>query len=300
MTDLLALHPGRPVRSEVRRLASSLIRDALEHLGRVESDLNPAIDRVCDLLTKGRALLRLVRFDIGERPYRTEDERLREVLRLIDPIHQSGRLIARAEILAEDEGDRLDRLQSGMLIARLEARHLELAFALAQSSVLGEVETTLRSSLLRIERLPVASEDFAALRFGFEQVAEQGLRRMLEARQKPTGKKIFAWGRQVGFLSSHIRFLSNAWPEVLNPFAEEIGRLVRILGEDRELGRLADAVRRDRSLTPKPLREPIAELIGEARTRLLREAWDLGARVHAEPPQHLAARVGRIWMQGND
>jgi hypothetical protein len=271
--------------------------DALDHLGRVESELNPAIDRVCDLLTKGRGLLRLVRFDIGERAYRTEDERLREVLRLIDPIHNSGRLIARAEILSDNEEDRLDRLQSGVLIARLEARHLELAFALAQSSLLGEIESILRSSLLRIERLPVESDGFSGLRSGFEKIAEQGLRRMLEARVKPNGKKIFAWGRQVGFLESHIRFLSGAWPEVLNSFADETGRLVKILGEDRELGRLADAVLRDHSIAPKPVREPMIDLIGELRTRLLKQAWDLGARVHSEPPQHLAARIGRIWMQ---
>ena len=297
MTDLLALHPGRPVRSEVRRLASSLILDALRHLERVDSDLNPAVDRICDLLTKGRGLLRLVRHDVGERVYRTEDERLRKVLGLIDPIHQSGRLIARAERIEQEAGEGLDRLQTGVLIARLEARHLELAFALAQSSLLGEVEATLRSSLLRIERLPVQSEGFAGLRAGFEQIAEQGLRRMLEARRKPTEKKIFAWGREVGFLAHHIRFLSHAWPQVLSPLAEETGRLVLILRDDRELGRLADAVRRDRSLAPKPLREPLAELIGDRRTVLLREAWDLGARVHAEPPKHLAARIGRIWMQ---
>lgn len=298
MTDLQILHPGRSIRSEIRRLATSLLDDALTHLGEAESDLNPAVDAICDRVSTIRGILRLVRYDIGSKAFDVEDDRMREVLRLIDPIHQSGLLIARTEELASRRRKDLERLEVDVLVARLEARHLELAFALAQSSTLGEIEGRLGSARQRIDRLPLSSGGFPPVRPGFERVAERGLRRMIRAHEKPTGKRIFSWSRQVGYLHTHIRLLSGAWPEVLDPLAEESGRLVRLLRDDRELGRLADAIRRDRSLAPKPLRRSLVEMIGEERSGLLREAWDLGARLYAEPPHHLVARIGRVWMQG--
>ena len=297
MTHQFVLHPGRPIRAEFRRLGNALLEEGLGTLRETDDELNSSVAILCARLRDLRGLLRLVRFDIGEERYLAEEEKLRSVCRSVEPVRQSGALIAAAAELGQGP-ESLENLESGALVSRLEGRHLEHAFALAQSSALEEATAILRESVERLAELPIGGEGFPVLRPGLERVATRGSETMLRAQKEPTGKRLRSWGRQVGYLASQLSILSVAWPTVIQPFAEETERLYDMLKRDEDLERLSEILAHDRSLAPKELRDIVRTHLSTRRRASTPVIWDLGRRVYSEPPRHLAARMGRYWMSG--
>ncbi len=295
MTHHFVLHPGRPIRAEFLRLGRVLLEEGRGALKETDDDLNGSVAMLSGRLRKMRALLRLIRHDIGGEAYRRAEEPMREVCRSVEPIRQSSALIAVATELGEGPQG-LEPLESGALVSRLESRHLEHAFALAQSSALEEAEMILTESIERLASLPISGEGYPLLRPGLERVASRGKEAMFRAQKEPTGKRLRSWGRQVGYLSSQLSILSVAWPTVIQPLAEETERLYTMLKRDEDLERLSEVLAHDRSLAPKELRTRVRHNLTLRRRDAAPVIRDLGRRVYSEPPRHLAARLGRYWM----
>lgn len=295
MTHHFVLHPGRPIDAEFRRLGTALLEEGRASLKGTDEELNSSVIAICARLRDVRGLLRLIRHDIGEEAYEREEGVLRQVCRSVEPIRQSGALIVAATELG-DGPEALASLESGALVSRLENRHLEHAFALAQSSALEEAGTIMTEAVERLASLPITGEGYPVLRPGLEQVAFRGGEAMLRAHKEPTGKRLRSWGRQVGYLSSQLSILSVAWPTVIQPLAEETERLYAMLKRDEDLERLSEVLAHDRSLAPKELRTRVRTHLSARRRDSTPVIWDLGRRIYSEPARHLAARVGRYWM----
>ena len=296
MSHRLALHPGSPVRTEVRRLAATLLEEAAGELRGIDDDLSGAVERLSERLRELRSLIRLVRFEIGEKAYRLEEKRLRDLCRSLEPIRQSSAMIAAAEHLTEGPG-RLNQLQAGALVSRLQNRHLEIAFGLAQSSTRDEIDRQLAEAGRSLPLLPIRGEGYPVFRKGFETVAELGFERMLSARSKKTTEHLRAWGRQAGHLGRALAFLSAPWSNVIVPLAEESLRLNQLLQQSDDRSQLVKILATDRTLAHRSLRRAIREDLQQRNRTILPTIFRLGQMIHAEPPQHLAARVGDYWMR---
>ena len=108
------------------------------------------------------------------------------------------------------------------------------------------------------------------------------------------------WRRHMRDHALQLELLSRAWPSVLAGEVAERKHLARMLGHWRDLGALQAHVRRLRSTQLGRLsRDSLLQRLRRARTVLLHDAFALGARVHAEPPRVLAARIARYHAAAN-
>ena len=108
------------------------------------------------------------------------------------------------------------------------------------------------------------------------------------------------WRRHMRDHALQLELLSRAWPSVLAGEVAERKLLARMLGHWRDLGALQAHVRRLRSTQLGRLsRDSLLQRLRRARAALLLDAHALGARVHAEPPRALAARIARYHAATN-
>ncbi|THD10978.1 CHAD domain-containing protein [Metallibacterium scheffleri] len=114
------------------------------------------------------------------------------------------------------------------------------------------------------------------------------------ARERADDASLHRWRRRMREHALQLELLSAAWPQVLAGEVAERKRLARMLGHWRDLGVLQIHVRRLRSQRLGRLRrDSLMQRLRGAHAQLLQDAFMLGARVHAESPRALAARIAR-------
>jgi len=134
--------------------------------------------------------------------------------------------------------------------------------------------------------------DWPKLGRGLSRAYRQGREAFVEADVDPTTERLHDWRKRVKDLWYQQRLLSEAWPEVFAVQAEEAHRLSELLGDDHDLGVLADRLTAERDAAILERDAAILELVGDFRAELLRDARRLGRRIYAETGAAFAARIG--------
>src|SRR5215216_8038221 len=100
------LDPEAPVADEVRRVARGRIDHALDELrGKSDSTREQAVHEARKDMKKLRALLRLVRGELGDRVYRTESTRFRDTGRELAGVRDADVMLATLGDLEERFGE---------------------------------------------------------------------------------------------------------------------------------------------------------------------------------------------------
>ncbi|MHB1992662.1 CHAD domain-containing protein [Metallibacterium scheffleri] len=137
--------------------------------------------------------------------------------------------------------------------------------------------------------------DHAQLWRGLRRGSARAARAAHDARrERADDARVHRWRRRMREHALQLELLGAAWPQVLAGEVAERKRLARMLGHWRDLGVLQIHVRRLRCEHLGRLRrDSLMQRLRGAHAHLLQDAFTLGARVHAEPPRTLAARIAR-------
>jgi CHAD domain-containing protein len=153
----------------------------------------------------------------------------------------------------------------------------------AADSAAAAVIEALGAVVERIDDWPLHCE-WSSIGQGIARAYRRGRDAFVEADIDPTTERLHDWRKRVKDLWYHQRLLSDAWPEVVGVFSEEAHRLSELLGDDHDLGVLADRVSGADDAA-------VLEIVGEARAELLRDARRLARRVYAETGAAFTTRI---------
>lgn len=293
MTDHLALHPGERISTEIRRVACDLTDRGLEHIRSFGTDPDIAVHETRKRLKELRALLRIIRSEIGERGYHIENRYLRDTGRLLSPARDAAVLVETLTTLRE----RADAAQVTQDIDALRTRFVreynEEMTRLHTNNLPEQIEESLHALMRRIMTWPIRREGFAALEVGLERAYRKSTKGMQRSREKPTDENLHEWRKQTKHLWYQIRMLAPAWPAVLNGLAETLHDLSDALGTDHDLAVLGEACRDSRrSSSSFPL---LPTLIRRRREEVRRNIWLTAARPLAEESEAFVKRMEICW-----
>ncbi|MEA2126943.1 MAG: hypothetical protein QOI80_3725 [Solirubrobacteraceae bacterium] len=151
-----------------------------------------------------------------------------------------------------------------------------------------EIDIATATAALEAERDAVAGwsldgVDRAGLATGAAIAYARGRREYRRSRRDATVEGLHEWRKRVKDLWYHARLLEAAWPEAFAAIADAAHSLSDLLGDDHDLGVLAEQVGHD---------EPELYLrCHRRRAELQDEAFDLGARLYVEKPRAFARRI---------
>jgi CHAD domain-containing protein len=294
----MELKPDESHRKGLRRIARKEVEGALEELTQThKGPRDEAVHEARKSFKKVRAVLRLVRPQIGEKAYRQENICFRDAGRPLTEVRDAKILVEALDRLAEhfkeniagrSFGDVRKGLQHNLRAVRRRVLDEQNAFA-----VVGEA---VRQARERIKGWTDVPNRWSAVGKGLKGVYRRAYEAFGDSAADPTVEKLHEWRKQTKYLGYQLEVLRPLWPERMGELANETDRLGESLGDDHDLAVLRQL------LTDDPGRfgdggdvEVLLALIDRRRAELEQEAMLLGRRFFQDRPQEFARRLKGYW-----
>ena len=289
--------PGEPLSAGLRRMALGQLDLAIELLSDYANTPNErTIHETRKALKRLRALLRLLREELGERRFAHEYGILRDAARRLAGARDAQVMVNTFDALLQRHPRKLARRRSLIELRQL----LVVERAAATQLALGE-ETTRAEVLYELTHLRARAQlwslperpSIAVVESDLRRLYRQGRRRhRYAARGKGGAHALHQWRKRVKDLRYAAEMLG------LRPLARRADRLGELLGEEHDLALLA-------ALLPAPGHAPFAgkrgkqarktllKQIARRRARLRKRALREGERLYRRKPKKFTRRVRR-------
>jgi CHAD domain-containing protein len=268
----------------VARIARGRIDDAIDELsGKTDSSPEEAVHGARKDMKKLRALLRLVRGEIGDGVYRRESACFRDAAAELAGLRDADVMLVTLEKLE------LDDAVSGPVRQALEAHRLRTS-AGSRKPAAKQAIAILTEARARVDEWPLDGDGFDALRPGLRRMYRRGRREFRAMTQEPTVEGLHEWRKRAKELWYDHTLLESLWKPVMGAVGDEAHTLSDLLGDDHDLAVLLAWAREHAEAPP--------ELVGAVearRTDLQQQALELGARLYADRPKVFLRRLEQLW-----
>ena len=291
------LKQGESVPEGVRRMAAAQIDKALAHLGCQDGERDKHIHEARKATKRLRALVRLVRGELGDEVYALENQCYRDAGRRLSELRDATVLVETLDRLVESLGKDVPKSRFARVRMWLMERR-DRAYGQAASSdrAVQEVIAEFAQARERLEHWDLQRRGWGGIRVGVQRIYARGRRNFAGAYALPSDEAFHDWRKQAKYLWYHTQILENIWPSVMQAQAEELDQLGELLGQDHDL-----AVLRTTVLVEFPRAGATATLralerrINGVRARMQAEACPLAERIYLERPRDFTRRLRGYW-----
>jgi len=288
---------GETVPDGVRRIALEQIDKALELTtagSKAGENLDKAIHDTRVSCKKLRGLLRLVRFELDDETFKTENVYYRDANRRLSSVRDTAALVETLDKLIERFADQLAEPAFQTMRKSLTRSRNKAQFN--KKKALAEEKKTLTEARQRVEKWPLEKDDFSALGRGLKRIYKQGRLGFATAFEQQSVENFHEWRKQVKYLWYHMRLLQPLWPALLKPLADEIKLLSDHLNADHDLAMLGEWVLEQPGNADDLTEiEALVALIDQRRGELQVLAQLLGTRLYVEQPEVFKNRFYEYW-----
>lgn len=309
--------PARPRGADVtigvdERLGDALVRITLDQFDIMipallhPDDIDRGIHEARKAMKRTRALLRLVRDELGYDVYRNENVVLRDVSRHLAPVRDSDVLLRTLAAVKEIFGPSVSShaFASTRSYLRLEHRRLRTT-VVDDRQLMTDLATTLNAARARFSgrgRLgsqnagPQIRDDFRAIRGGLRRVHGRGRRGFERTVRTSDSETLHEWRKRVKYLQYQVETLSPLWPDLLDAYGARLATLAETLGREHDFAVLRSVIIEKPDACPDPReRSTLVALIDHHTPHLRQEAFTLGATIYDERTKAFVERMESYW-----
>ena len=245
-----------------------------------------------------RAALRLARDETGKTWYRRENLFYRDSSRMLAPVRDSTVLVLTLDAVSEAYANIVPPETFASIRQRLEKRHEDIVQELLdEQDVMQVVARRMEEGRIRLQRMPVDSEEFDVYGAGLRRVYQRGRKAMQIALADPDDPaKFHEWRKRVKYLWYHMDILQQVWPLMLQDTANELHLLSDFLGDAHDLVVLKEILLAEPELSEGNQNLTTLLALTDRRRQSLEEAsWTLGKRLYFERPRDFVRRIKTYW-----
>jgi CHAD domain-containing protein len=259
-------------------------------LGWMQNPRRPAaIHSVRKEIKKTRAILRLIRTEVGVGAYRKVVKPLRQAAQHLAASRDARVMLGAFKILTKDSPSRFPKIHAALQKhCRRETRRSRKAHSLASARRL------LRKSNQRIRRLQFSAEGWAAMAPGLHRSYGRGRNQFVIVFREPTAENFHAWRKQVKTLAYLLRLLAPNWPARTHRFMKKLERLGDQLGDAHDLARLQQFLMESGAAQIKEVKR-LNHMMAARQKLLHSSALKLGSELYSETPLAACRRMEKDW-----
>ena len=291
------LKRGESAPEGVRRMAAEQLDKALEHLACQDGKRDKHIHEARKATKRLRALVRLVRRELGDEVYALENQCYRDAGQRLSELRDATVLVETLDRLIESLGEDVPKSRFARVRAWLvERRDQVYGQAASSDRVALEVIADLTPARERLEDWNLQRQGWGGIRVGLQRIYARGRRDFAAAYALPSDEAFHDWRKQAKYLWYHTQILENIWPSVIQAQAEELDQLGELLGQDHDLAVLRTTVLAEfpRAGATATLRA-LERRIDEVRARIQARARPLAERIYLERPRDFTRRLRGYW-----
>ena len=282
------------VAEAVQRISRGCVDEALENLK--EKERFEAIHSVRKEIKKLRAVLRLVREEIGEGPYKKGNRCLREAADELAGPRDAYVQVKVLDELAPDPAVKSSSRDFREMHSALAKECHEKAIRFRKSGSAKMVERLLRRQSAKFEKLQIEKGGWSLIGAAIKRSYSAGREALEQARLDPSAENFHEWRKRVKDLWYYIQLLKPVWPKQMSAMIKVLEELGEYLGDDHDLHMLKQAT--IRKLIPNGREDETGRLIEQidARRRELQvAALTLGSGFYAAKPSTFSDELHRYW-----
>jgi len=285
------LKPEEDAAAGLRRIASGRAEEAIERLAAADGEsLATAIHGARKDLKKLRALLRLLRRELGRDTFRAENRVYREAGRLLSRSRDAEVKLATLRTLRDRAGDELPTATMLLWERVLEREREEIA---GGGTKLDEATRLIGQGRDRIAGWELRVDGWKLLQPGLTETYREGRRAMRRALAEPSVENVHRWRKRAKDHWYELRILREAWPPLLGATIAQAHELTELLGEHHDLALLGEDLRARGGIGE---REPIEAAIAKRQEETIEAAAARGRRIYAEKPKAFRRRIESYWL----
>lgn len=292
------LETAEPFTPGLKRIATEQIDKALDQLQDPDPDRDEAVHDARKRFKKLRAVMRLVRDELGSSVYDRENKCYRDAGRRLSDVRDSYVMIETLDNLRARYEDELADDAFATVRDNLVARHETIRRRiLDEADAIEQVIDTITEARTRIETLPLAEIEYDDIAPSIRRVYKRGYKGFARAYDDPQAEHFHEWRKRVKYLWYHTRILRRLWPDLMAELADQIHDLSDYLGDAHDLAEFKALLHAEPELTADDTaREVLLALCSQWQQALREQARPLGQRVYAEEPNRFVERNGRYWQ----
>jgi CHAD domain-containing protein len=289
-----------------KRIVREQIDQALARTKGLKAASDDNVHDIRKRMKKIRAVLRLLRGELGNRIYRNENACFRDIARPLTEVRDARVLIDTLDSLngrfngEASSGSTYTQTRKALLNRQRAVRRRVLRKGLAFMAV----KQALKEAHLRVDEWVIDNEGWPALRPGLKRIYQRGRHALAAAEADPTAEALHEWRKQAKYAWHHLQVLEPVWPEDIAELSKQFHGLTQLLGDDHDLAVLHQLLTTDpESFGGTQRAAVLAKLIGQRREELQRAAFLQGKRLYLDKPKIFADRLGGywdIWRSEND
>ncbi len=280
----------------IRRVAREEIDEAIELLENRKADPSETVHELRKQVKRIRAVVRLVRDELGEEVFRRENRALRELGRRLSAARDAKVRVSALDLLRKREKGKLARSDVAPIRRRLAARHRAAVRRARRPEALARIGKDLRALRRRARTWPLRKAGFGCLEPGLRRAYRDGRRAEAEAYRARTDEAFHEWRKRAKDLRYQVSLLEPAWPEMMKDVERGLHDLTDRLGDDHDLGDLRRVLTGRRAPGNGAKRvERLTDRIAHRRSALQAEARPIGARIYSEKPRRFSTRMESYW-----
>ncbi|MBE9129071.1 MULTISPECIES: CHAD domain-containing protein [unclassified Coleofasciculus] len=293
------LNTHESVPSAIRRITCEQIDRAVNQLsGKTNNSQDEAVHNARKRFKKIRAVLRLVRDEIGQDIYKRENKCFRDVGHQLSDVRDAQVLVETLDDLTEHFSESVSADAFTEIRQILEANyHSVCKQVFEENDTVTSAIASIKAARERIESLPIERNDWLALRDGLHRVYKRGYKGFRHAIEQPTVENLHEWRKRVKYLWYHLRILKPIWSGLMAELADQTHDLADYLGDDHDLAVLRQWIGDHPELFQDSSElEALLGLSDRRRTQLQLAAKQLGQRIYTEETETFVSRIGAYWQ----
>jgi CHAD domain-containing protein len=293
------LRKNESIRKGIRRIVRKQLKSARDSLNdSTGEDLDERIHSVRKSLKRVRAVVRLVRYSIGDSAYRIENDSLRDAARPLAEVRDAKILIATLDKLKKDSHDAVKiTLFTAARKSLVENKDEVVNKIRRDETAFSATENTIDEAIERVDEWSDLRGDWQSLGKGVKDVYRQGRKAFDAVKLARTVENLHEWRKQVKYLRHQLELLAPTWPKVVGELAKQAEELGELLGEDHDLAvlhcQLSQSVHND----DKPDSELLTSLIESRRKAIQSEAIPKGELLYRDRPKQFERRLKAYWQK---
>ncbi|MFE4104713.1 CHAD domain-containing protein [Almyronema epifaneia] len=245
-----------------------------------------------------RAVVRLVRSELGETIYHQENSCFRDAGRQLSEVRDAQVRINTLEALAQHFADTLDAEAFDSIRQALDAySEATQHYIINEENAVTAVLPDLKTARDRMASWPLKHHNWSALAPNLHKTYKRGRKAFQTAYKDNTPENMHEWRKRVKYLWYDLRLLKPLWPEMMTAWAAEASILADYLGDDHDLAMLRQfLLSQPKRLKGNEHLEVLITLIDHRQAELQTAAHFLGQRLYAEKPKHFIRRLKAYWQ----
>lgn len=288
---------GEKIEEGLRRIAFEQVDSALAEVDDAELGPHETTHQIRKRCKKLRALLRLVRFSIGEECYQEENAWFRDTARLLSEGRDKTALRAAYDLLLDAFEPVIDRSASAPLARALTESQNQWIENDHAERLIAQARARMQTGREHVGKWKLPNRGFEAIADGLEKTYRRGRKRFEEAYDDPTPARFHEWRKRVKYGWYHMRLIQNVWPEALKARRTLCHDLSDVLGDHHDLSVMRSWLSQEGSAIVDPT--TVHALVGiakEYQRQLEQEARPMAQLLFTEKPSAFVHRLGSYYQ----